>query len=232
METYRTEEEQVEAIKKWWRENGQSTVIGIAVALSLVFGWKGWQNHISSRAAEASVVFDNLLQADAGVQVNGGKLTTAKHLANTLKSEFSGYAYAQFGAMMLAKYAVNAGDYATAEQELQWVLDKKPELSIKGQAQLRLAKIKLATADFAAALALLNAVQDAGYSAQVEEIRGDIQLAQGNAGEALASYEKARTINRSQELPVNNPMLDMKIADLRQALPANSAPAVDLSSAE
>ena len=42
-DSYRTEEEQVEALKAWWRENGKSTVVAIAMAVMGVFGWQGWQ---------------------------------------------------------------------------------------------------------------------------------------------------------------------------------------------
>ena len=37
MEQYRTEEEQVEALKKWWEENGRSTIVAVIVALGLGF---------------------------------------------------------------------------------------------------------------------------------------------------------------------------------------------------
>lgn len=213
METYRTEEEQVEAIKKWWQDNGKSTVIGIALALGLVFGWKGWQGHQDQRAADASVIFDNLLQADKAVQKDGSKLGTAKHLADSLKSEFASSSYAQFAALMLAKYAVNAGDYDGAEAELVWVLSKKPDLELAGQAHLRLAHIKLAQQDYAAASAELDSVS--GYTAEVAELRGDIALAQGDKVVALSQYQQALLLNRSAELPVNNPLLPLKIGQLQ-----------------
>ena len=34
----RTEEEQVEALKRWWQENGKTLLLTLAVALALVFG--------------------------------------------------------------------------------------------------------------------------------------------------------------------------------------------------
>ena len=34
MEEYRTEEEQVEALRRWWNENGRSTIVAIIVALA------------------------------------------------------------------------------------------------------------------------------------------------------------------------------------------------------
>jgi predicted negative regulator of RcsB-dependent stress response len=38
----RTEEEQVEALKGWWTENGKSLLFMVAIALSAVFAWKTW----------------------------------------------------------------------------------------------------------------------------------------------------------------------------------------------
>ncbi len=43
MSEMRTEEEQVEALKDWWKENGRSLLLGVALALAIVFGWKGWE---------------------------------------------------------------------------------------------------------------------------------------------------------------------------------------------
>ena len=45
MAELRTEEEQIEAIKRWWKKNGSSLLLGIALALAIVFGWQAWQNH-------------------------------------------------------------------------------------------------------------------------------------------------------------------------------------------
>ncbi|MBD2858288.1 tetratricopeptide repeat protein [Spongiibacter sp. KMU-158] len=214
METYRTEEEQVKAIKSWWRDNGKQTVIGIALALGLVFGWKFWQGHSAERSADASVIFDQLMQADEFVRRDGSKLGTAKQLAAALKSEFSSVAYGQYGALMLAKYAVQEGDYATAEAELNWVLAKKPAVELAGQAQMRLAQIKFAQADYAGARSQLDAIKS-GYAAEIAELRGDIALAEGDEKAALEFYVQAQSLNRAQELPSNNPLLPMKISNLK-----------------
>ena len=45
MDTYRTEEEQVEAIRHWWDENGRSIIISIVLALAAGFGWQAWKDH-------------------------------------------------------------------------------------------------------------------------------------------------------------------------------------------
>ncbi len=226
MDTYRTEEEQVEAIKHWWRENGKSTVFGVAIALSLVFGWRGWNNYQADRAAEASIIYENLLQADAAVERDGSKRKTAEHLANTLKEGFSGYSYGQYAALIKAKYAVADGDYAAAESELNWVLAQRPTAAVKAQTQLRVARIKFAQGELDAALAQIEPLQSGAVAVQALELRGDVLRRQGDLGQALAAYREASTINARQENPLNNPLLEMKINSLAaQQTSAKSAAA-------
>ena len=42
MDAYRTDDEQVEALKRWWKENGTSTLLMVAVAVGGYFGWQAW----------------------------------------------------------------------------------------------------------------------------------------------------------------------------------------------
>ncbi|WP_373079829.1 YfgM family protein [Zhongshania sp.] len=218
METFRTEEEQVEAIKRWWQENGKSTVFGIGLALAMVFGWKGWQGHVKDQAAQASAVFDNLMVADAAVQRDGTSRSTAEHLANTLKDQYGNLSYGQFAALYKAKYAVQDGELDAAVAELEWVLKQGPEPVLKAQAQVRLAQVRYALNDYPAALALLDDVAGTGYGAQAAELRGDILFAQGDKSAALTAYKQAKVIAQEQEVPSNNALLDLKISDLSVAV--------------
>jgi len=217
VETFRTEEEQVEAIKRWWQENGKSTAFGIALALAIVFGWKGWQGHLKDQAAQASNIFDNLMLADAAVQRDGTSQSTAKHLADTLKDQYSSSSYGQFAGLYKAKYAVQEGDYEAAASELEWVLAQRPDAALKAQAQLRLAQVHFALQDNSAALALLKDVADSGYAAQAAELRGDILFSQGDKTGALSAYQEAKRLSQAQEIPSNNALLDLKINDLNVA---------------
>ena len=42
MENYDSEQEQVEDIKKWWKENGRSVIAGLVIGLGGMVGWKSW----------------------------------------------------------------------------------------------------------------------------------------------------------------------------------------------
>ena len=42
MSEYQTDEEKVEAIRKWWRENGTAVVAGLVLGLAGLIGWQYW----------------------------------------------------------------------------------------------------------------------------------------------------------------------------------------------
>ena len=37
-----TEEEQIEALKRWWDENGKQVVLAIVLTVGGYFGWQAW----------------------------------------------------------------------------------------------------------------------------------------------------------------------------------------------
>ena len=61
MDGYRTDEEQVEQLKKWWNENGKSIIGGIAIGLIAIFGWRGWQDHQVTQGEQASNLYEQMV---------------------------------------------------------------------------------------------------------------------------------------------------------------------------
>ncbi|MFA7552998.1 MAG: tetratricopeptide repeat protein [Spongiibacteraceae bacterium] len=214
-EDYQTEDEQVEALKTWWRENGKSTVATVVIAIVAVFGWQGWQKQQEQELSAASAIYQNLMVASTGNNgiVTDAQAATARHLADTLKNDFSSTTYARFAAFYKAKFAVDANDLPAAEQELRWVLDNgsTPELIL--QARLRLARVLAAQQKFTEALAQLE--DDAGgMPDQFAEVRGDIYLASGDKAKALEAYQKALMLAQALPQSAGNPLLNLKIQQL------------------
>jgi predicted negative regulator of RcsB-dependent stress response len=189
VESYRTEEEQVEALKRWWQENGRSTVIGVVLAVGLGLGWQAWQKNREVAAQNASVSFQRMLALLASEEEVGP--APARQVAESLKEEYSGSTYAQFAALHLARLAVQEEDFVRAEEELRWVLAMADKGSdIYQVARLRLARVTAAAGDTAGALALLG---EAGseYQASYAIARGDVFLADGREAEALEAFRAA-----------------------------------------
>ena len=215
-ETYRTEEEQVEAIKKWWKENGTSTVVSIVIAIVAVFGWQGWQKSQQQNMDTASGIYSNLITAatSADGTLSDEKKATARHLADTLKEDFSGSTYAQFAALYKARFAVEDNDLDSAEAELRWVLDKGASEELASQATLRLARVLAAKEDYDQALQLLDG-NSAGMAGAYAQVKGDIYSARGEIDNAIQAYENAKELGQQQEPPQPDPLLDMKLQQLK-----------------
>ncbi|MEX1237520.1 MAG: tetratricopeptide repeat protein, partial [Pseudomonadales bacterium] len=84
-----TDEEQIEAIKKWWDENGKSILIGIVLALGGVFGYQAWDNHVRETGEAASALYEDMLAAmamdDPFGTLDEERLATARFIAGQLK---------------------------------------------------------------------------------------------------------------------------------------------------
>jgi len=209
----RTDEEQVEALKAWWKDNGKSLVIMIVVALAAVYGFKAWQQQGVEKSENASAVYQQLVDvvvpsADANKEEN---IATSKHLAKTLRNEFADTQYAKLGALLMAKVAVNEGDLATAEQELDWLISVAKKPLLQSIANIRKSQILTQQGKFDAALELLSKVTLVSLKGQSSELQGDIYLAQGDKDKARGAYEKAVSL---QIVGSRNPVLTMKLNDL------------------
>jgi predicted negative regulator of RcsB-dependent stress response len=217
MDTYKTEEEQLESLKRWMRDNGRHVVIGLLAVAVVVFGGWSWQQRQAHQREGASVEYQNLLQAMRAVENNASKETiaTAHHLADTLKSQYGATTYAQFAALFKAKLAVQQEDLAQAETELRWVLAQKPSVDVKALAQLRLARVLHAKGDDDGALALLDETGAGNFAAAYATLKGDVALKRGDSDGARAAYERAQELERKMTTPINDPLLEMKLRDLQ-----------------
>ena len=61
MEVNQTEQEQIEALQKWWADNSRAVITGLIIGLAAVFGWRGWQSYLLTMAEEASDLYTNMI---------------------------------------------------------------------------------------------------------------------------------------------------------------------------
>ncbi len=203
MSVYQTEEEQVEALKRWWKENGTSIIAGIVLGLGGIFGWQAWGSYQDRVGKEASQAFNQLANA-----VDRGDTESASKQAELLRLEHGGTSYAQFAALAQARLKLEQGDSAAARSQLEWVIAEAKESTIKHLAQLNLARILISDGDLDGAAKLVD-ITDGGFAGEFAVLRGDIALQRGDKQSAHDAYTLAMT----QE--VNNPgLLQMKLDDL------------------
>ncbi len=201
-----SEEEQVEALKKWWKANGVSAVGGVVIGLAGVFGWQMWNSYQQQIGEQVSMQFEQL-----NVSVAAGSFEPATKQAEGIIAEHQGSPYATFAALELAKVKVLQGDIAGAQGQLQWVVENAPEPSLAQIARLRIARILLDAGDLDGVESLIKTASSEGYSGDFAELNGDVALARGDKVTARSFYQQALDNQVS-----NAAVVQMKFDDLAQ----------------
>jgi len=216
MEIFHTEEQQVEHIKQLWGKYGTTIIVAAVLGLALNFGVQAWKSHKGSFQAQASMSFEKMIDDMASADVEGMEAE-----ATVLISKYKKTPYATFASMMLARQAVNEGEFEKARTHLEWVIKNTNDRPLKQVATIRLARVLLAEKKQDEALAVLDKVIDDNFMPAIEEVKGDIFLSRGDKLKARNAYRQALTAfpNNAQARPV----LKMKHDALASFVPEDQA---------
>jgi len=207
LEGYRTDEEQVEHLKKWWNENGKSIVGGIALGLIAIFGWRGWQDHLVVQGENASDLYEQMttdIREEQGADIT--------EIAGQLHQDYKSTPYSTFSSLLQAREAVEKDDIHSAKLHLQRVLDNTNNDEFRHIARLRLSRLLLTEGDKDAALSLLEKADPGKFASSYHELRGDILLQQGDSKAAQDAYTQALATQNS--IRGNQSVVQMKLDDL------------------
>ena len=138
MDVHASEKEQVEALRKWWKENGSSVITGVLLGLSVLLGGKAWFSYQENRTLSASNIYAQMM-----VALDRKESDSARNFANQLISDFSGSGYAPLAALVLARLAVTQGELQAAQVQLQWTLDHAKSAELQHTARIRLIRVMI-----------------------------------------------------------------------------------------
>ncbi|MFC4656259.1 MULTISPECIES: YfgM family protein [Rheinheimera] len=203
MEIYNTEEQQVEAIKRFWKENGLAIAAGVVLGLGGLYGWRYYQSSQLEKTMTQSQAYSQLLekaQADDSTEL-------AQQFQSFVDTNADS-SYAMLAAFVAAKEAVEKKDYAAAVKSLNFVVSSAKQPEMKALAQLRLARVQLEQKDHAAALSTLAAALPEAFKAQQEELKGDALLQAGEAAKAKTAYLAAQSASKDSQSPILKVKLD------------------------
>jgi len=213
--SYETEEQQVEALKEWWNENGRAVLLGVGLGVLVIAAYNFWQKSQENAAVEASDLYSRSIDA-----LRDGDTDQAQSLATELSGEHGGALYASYARMAAARAAIEGGDIEAAAGHLQWTVDNTDSQDVKTIAQMRLARVKAELGDPAAGLKALPSKPNEAFSAMVEETRGDLQVLAGDAEAARAAYQTALDLGR-EDGSIDANSIEIKLNDL--AVPDNAS---------
>ena len=205
-----SDEEQLEVVKNWWKENGQSIVIAIALAFFGFFGFQSWETKIKSSGENASSIYQQLL--DLNLQETEKKDDAVFELGKRLKTDYEGSIYAVLGSLVIAKKYIEANDLESGIDQLRWALDQDHGDSIEDLIRVRLARLLAASNKLEEAFSILeNHEPQAAYISTFEEAKGDLFIQTNDLTSAREAYQKAITNKRDDQ---SLALLELKLADI------------------
>jgi predicted negative regulator of RcsB-dependent stress response len=180
------EQEQLAALKAWWKEYGNLATLAVSLALLLFAAWNGWNWYRSSRSMEAASLYETLQSA-----ARANDLKAAREAAGTLLEKYPSTTYGPLAALVSARMHFQSGDLKTARAQFQWVTESGASDELKSVARLRLANVMLDDSAPEDALKILSIKPAAGFESLFESLRGDIFLVQKKEKEAREAYRSA-----------------------------------------
>ena len=211
------EQEQLDDLKAFWKQYGNLITWSLTLALAAFAAWNGWNWYQREQAVKAAAMHDELDKAAAA-----GDADKAGRIFADLRERFGRTLYAQQAGLLAAKVQAEKGKADEARASLAWVVENGVEDEAKTVARMRIAGLLLDQKKYDEALKELDAAKAVGFEALVADRRGDVLLAQGKKGDAVAAYKSAWT--SMPEKTEYRRVIDAKLTSLGAApVPASGA---------
>lgn len=180
------EQEQLDALKAWWKAHGTRVIAAVAVFIVAVAGWRAYAFYQHKQRLEAAALFQVLAR-----EFDGGDIKKIRAVSGEIIDKYPGTPYAVDAALLAAQANHRAGDLKSAKSQLQWVIEHARDRQSQDVARLNLAAVLLDEGAFDAALKTLAASHDEAFEALYSERRADVLAAQGQLAAAREAYRAA-----------------------------------------
>ena len=180
------EQEQLDALKHFWKQWGNLITWVLIVALGAYAAYTGWNYWQRNQAIQASMLYDEAERAIAS-----GDLPRIERVLADMKDKYGGTTYAAQTALSVAKVLYEKGKPTEAKAALGWVAEKAPDDGLKATARLRLASVLTGEKAYDEALKQLAGSFPAEFVPLAADRRGDALLLQGKRAEAATEFGKA-----------------------------------------
>ncbi len=225
-----SEEQQIENIKRWWKQYGTAVILACVLVGAGFFGWNQYQNVQERKAKEGSELYQRFVLATEqyAEQGQGAVPQQLTGMAEQIVDEFGNTLYADFARLYLARLAVEGGEpqHERALEMLSAVADNGATEEIRAIGRLRLGRVMAAQGQAEEAISLLSSNVPAAFTSAYAEARGDILLGQQRFPEARTAYQAAMQ-NMTDPRSPRRSLMQLKIDNTRTAsddpavMPAN-----------
>ncbi|MGC4060379.1 MAG: tetratricopeptide repeat protein [Aquabacterium sp.] len=184
MATYDLEQqEQLDQVKHFWKQYGNLITWLMVLVLGGYAAWTGYLYWQQDRAGKAGGLYEELDRAALE-----GSVDKAMQAFNDLKSQYAGTTFAEQGALLAGKVAVEHNKPDQGKAALQWLVDNGKGANLVAVGRLRLAGMQMDAKQYDEALKTLGSDMPDEFAPLANDRRGDILLAQGKKDDAIKAY--------------------------------------------
>ena len=181
------EQDQIDALKTWWKTNGNMVTWVAIVALASFSSVQGWKYYQHKQSTQASAQYQALTQVDSK------DIKAIQGISAQLMEKYTSTPYAGRAALIAAKANFAAKDSKSAKAQLEWAAKNAKEEAVQSVALLQLAAIQLEEKTYDEALKTLAEKHGSGFDGLFADLKGDVLVAQGKTAEAKLAYQEALT---------------------------------------
>ncbi len=183
MSDYLSEEEQLERLQSWWKENGTMLLVGVVLVVGGFVGFRWYESYTAEQAEAASDLYAAYQEAEDKADKD--------LLLSQLATQAGGSSYHALALFAEAKQSVESGDLEAAVALYQQVLDDPSDQLVEDLARIRIAASLQGLDRSEEALSALDGIRSPGYRRAALELKGDIHVARQEFEPAHAAYSQA-----------------------------------------
>ncbi len=180
------EQEQLDTLKAWWKDNANWILATVLVAVVALGGWRGWHYYQNKQDNEAATLYQQFTE-----QLASNDVKRVNDAAAAVMDKYSATPYASRAALIAAQVNEMGKEPLRAKTQLQWVIEHASEDGLKSVAALRMASLQLDEKNFVGALKSLEIKHAASFDALYADLKGDVLAEQGKPADARAAYQLA-----------------------------------------
>jgi predicted negative regulator of RcsB-dependent stress response len=206
-EEYLTDDEQLEAVKRFTREYAPVLIIGALLGAGGLFGWRYYQNYQNEQGLKAAAQF-----AQLSASLQGNDAAKSRQAAGDLIKAYPASPYADQAKLVLARIEVETGQDANAVAPLTEVMNVSKDTELRQIARLRLARVLIDQGKPDDAIKLLSEANPGSFAGRYHEVHADALYAKKDTAAAVTEYKAA--LDAADAGGVDAAMVEMKLADL------------------
>ena len=202
MTAYKTDEEQVEDIKVFFKRHGMTLLTAIMLVIAGYFGWQAWQGKQQATRERAAHAYAQLT-----LSMSNEDNKAVQQRAEYIVKEFPGTGYADLSRLVLARHYVLEHKIDASYQQLKKLSEQTKQDAMRDLAYVRMVRLMIGQKKYSEATELLKKIKGDAYLSVKEITQGDILMAQGKRQAARKAYKTAL-----KHLPQGSSMRDILIA--------------------